>query len=119
MAVKLFESIGLLREVVKFERNNPTDTDSGGQEDAYTEFLTTRGKVRQKGTGNRSLEAGTVLLNNQFEVIVRFQDALNNELTADGTVRIVYNNRFFTIHDWRIYEERFRYIVFSVSVQHI
>ena len=114
-----FIHVGTLREVVKFEKNQPTDTASGGAIDGYIEFLTARAKVRQMGSGNRVLEAHQMLMNNQFQIITRFQAALYNELNGTATpLRIVYNNEFYTIQNWNVYNERFRYIIFNVSVQH-
>lgn len=115
---KDFINEGLLREVIKFEKNNPTDSDSGGEFEAYTQFLTTRGRLRKKN-GSRVLEAGTVLLNSGYELVTRYQEAIANELNSDATIRIVCNNRFFTIDSFDIYEQRFRFFVFQLNEQHI
>lgn len=99
--------IGQMRSVVKFEKNTPVDTDSGGQIDSYTELLTTYGHLKKKG-GGRSQEEGDVFLNSTYELTCRFQTALDNQLNT--SVRAVINNKFFTIHSFeQIDEKRFYY----------
>lgn len=107
--------IGKLREVIKFEKNAPNDTASGGQLDNWSEFLTTRGMLRKK-RGDRGLEAGAVLLNSEYELVVRYQKDIADNLAGDK-IRIVAQNRFFTIDSYDIYEQRFKYYIFQLSEQ--
>lgn len=95
--------IGMMRSIVKFEANTPTDTNDGGEEEFYTEFLTTRGYLKKRN-GYRSLEQGDMVLNSGYSMICRFQTALENQLNTD--VRIVMdNNRVFRIESWEVYDE--------------
>lgn len=109
--------IGKLREVIKFEKNSPTETASGGETDSFAEFLTTRGMLRKK-RGNRGLEAGAVLMSSDYELVVRFQKDIADNLAGDS-IRIVAQNMFFTIDSVDIIDQKFRYYVFQLSEQHI
>ncbi len=109
--------IGKLREVIKFEKNIPGETESGGETDSFAEFLTTRGMLRKK-RGNRGLEAGAVLLTSDYELVVRYQKDIADNLAGDS-IRIVAQNRFFTIDSYDIYEQRFNFYVFQLSEQSI
>lgn len=84
----------MMRSVVKFEHNIPTNDAAGGQVDYYSELLTTRGYLR-KSNGFRNLEAGETLLNSSYVMFCRIQSALANEINE--TLRVLCDNRFFTI----------------------
>lgn len=103
---------GQLRQVVKFEKNNPASTDTGGQTEAYVELLTTRGYLKSRSAG-RSLVASQLLALSSHELVCRFQTALENAL--DSSVRVVINNQFYTIADWRQDEEKRYYYVFQLN----
>lgn len=116
--VKDFITVGLLREVVKFQKNIATDSDSGGELDAavWTDTLTTRGKLRKK-SGSRGLEGGALLFDSSYELITRCFAALTAELTGPYAVRILCNNKEFVIDGYTVYEERFNYYVFKLNEQ--
>jgi len=97
---------------VKFERNDPQPTETGGEVDQYSELLTTRGYLRTR-SGNRSLADGELLLYSSHELTCRFQQALENELSKD--VRILINNAFYTISAWALTDEKRFYYTFQIN----
>lgn len=101
-----------MRSIVKFEKNEPIETDSGGERDVYVEFLTTRGYLRTR-SGSRSLAEGDVLMFTSHELICRFQPPLENELRL--SVRIVIDNRFYTISSWEMTDEKKFYYRFQIN----
>ena len=84
----------------------------GGEKSAYVEFLTTRGYLRSR-TGNRSLQAGQTEVNSSHELTCRLFEGIENELSKD--LKIVIDNRFFTITDWQKVDEKRFYYTFQLT----
>lgn len=104
-------SIGQLRYRCKFERNEPVDMPGGGQSDYYVEMLTTFGYLKSS-QGSRTSEAGELLIYSSNTLICRFQQALINQI--DSSVRVLVNNRFFTVVDYQLEDEKRYYYKFSL-----
>lgn len=106
---------GQLRDAVRFEKNTPIQDGKGGERDDYDTFLTTRGYLA-KASGRRSLEADEIVLNSEYELAVRYESALNNELNGGNSdLQIVVNNRFFTITSFDNPENGNIFFIFKLS----
>jgi hypothetical protein len=93
MAVEF--KVGLLKQIIMFERNNGSD----GVDD-YGELLETRCYLEKMG-GSRANEENEIILNSTWKMICRFQIALENELSASSErLRCVIDNRFFVIQSY-------------------
>lgn len=98
-------SIGQMRSVVVFRSNTPTvnatasrdAVTTGGQNDVYADFLTTRGRLR-KDSGNRHLEQGMIDSEDHYNLICRFQPGLEMFLKVNG--KVVVDGRNYTIDNW-------------------
>lgn len=98
--------VGQLNKVVVFKQNTPT-TLGAGAKDAYTTLLTTRGSLR-KLNGNRGLSFGELLETNSFEMITRYQVALENNLKM--SVKVEVEGKTYTIQSFeKVGEKRFYY----------
>ncbi len=96
--------IGELRSIIRFETNDPNVLGAGMQDD-YATLLTTRGKLT-KLSGRRAVEGMAVMLNSDYRLIVRLQEAL----TLNNRIRVVIDNRYFTIDSIeKIDQKRFYY----------
>lgn len=103
--------IGSLRQVVRFERNVPTVLGAGKKDD-YEEFLTTRGAL-SKIKGNRSLSFGEANIQNQWVLFVRFETALENDLSK--SMRLLIDNIIFTIDTWSLVGQKRRFYRFVLN----
>jgi len=110
MAVKAPE-IGKLRQIVRFEKNSPTQLGAGKKDD-YDILCTTRGMLRKK-RGNRSQSFGEALLESQWELFVRFENTLTNDLGK--SVKVVIDNMFFTIDSFELIDQKLRYYYFVLN----
>ena len=98
--------VGNLHKVVLFRKNTPGTLGAGGS-DSYSDLLTTRGSLK-KINGSRGLSFGEVLESNSYELIVRVQTLLEQNLRTD--LRVVIEGRTFTISSWdKMDEKRFYY----------
>lgn len=113
-------SIGEMRSVIKFEKNQPVNTPGGpGFTDSFTEFLTARGCLK-KNNGNRVLSTGEIVEDNRFTLTVWFQAALFNELFSASvkSLKVIVSNRKFTIASWtELIEDNQRQIEFKLNEQ--
>lgn len=113
--------IGEMREVVVFKTNTPTNTDSGGQEEqaVWTTLLTTRGRLRRQ-SGARRYDGGIVAQESGFELVTRYQAAIQTALDAGMTsVEITNGGRTFIIDSVEVINQRFAYYVFKLNEKHI
>lgn len=97
--------VGNLNKVVVFKKNTPGDLGAGGV-DSYTTLLTTRGSLR-KINGSRSLSYGEVSEGNRYEMVVRFQTALEAGIKVN--MRVEIGSRVYIIESFEMIEERRRY----------
>jgi hypothetical protein len=80
--------------------------------DNYVEFCTTRGRLTSR-SGSRSLDAGELLVFSSHELICRFEQDLANGI--DSSVRVVIDNRFFTVTSWELIDEKNFYYRFQMN----
>lgn len=85
-----------MRSIVVFLANTPT-TQGAGQVDGYSTLLTTRGRLR-KQQGGRSLSFGLIEGDDRYEMICRFQSALESQLKINGKLTVDSVN--YTIASW-------------------
>lgn len=104
--------IGLFRKSVAFRKTTPVADDSGGEADVWSTFLTTRGYLK-KLNGNRTLEAGELVMNSTYELWVRFQSALAAEVKP--SLRAIIDGKNYTCHDAEVIAERNSYYKFIVK----
>lgn len=98
--------VGALNRVVEFQANNPV-TLGAGKKDVYTTLLTTRGSLKMLSAG-RALSYGNIEIGKGFECVVRFQTLLESNIRPD--LRVVIDDRTFTVHSWeKVGEKRFYY----------
>ena len=89
-----------------FQQNTPVQK-GAGYEDSYADLITTRGGLRSLSS-SRGFSFGEMLQTNSFELIVRFQTALESALRGD--MKVVIDGRTFTIATWeKVGEKRFYY----------
>lgn len=107
MAVRKSD-IGQLRQVVKFERNEPTQL-GAGRKDHYVEMANCRGRLR-KINGNRSQDLADALLRSTWTCEIRFHSEVENYIGK--SVRLVIDNMFFTIDRIELIDQkRHRYLL--------
>lgn len=110
MGVKV-PPIGKLRQVVRFEVNNPTKLGAGMKDD-YDELLTTRGMLR-KFNGNRSNVMGEATLQSQWQLICRFQ--LDLSYYVGKSMKVLIDNMIFTIDKYELIDQKQRYYSFTLN----
>jgi len=108
MGVKF--AIGECRSVVQFQRNTPVDNQSGGQDDAWNTFITTRGRLRKK-TGRKDIERGTVQFDKEYELVCRYQ----SDILINADTRILVDGIPYRINDWEAQNEIHHILIFSLS----
>lgn len=99
-----------MRSLVHFLENNATTSatterdvvTTGGLNDNYSLLLTTRGRLRKK-SGNRGLDLGLIESKETYELICRYQNALESDLQVD--VKILIDGKLFTISSWEKIDE--------------
>jgi len=106
MGVK--SSIGQLRQVVKFERNEPVQL-GAGRRDNYVEMVTCRGKLTKKRS-SRDQDLADALLRGGWTCEVRFQAGIENYIGK--SIRLVIDNMFFTPTGYELIDQkRHRYLL--------
>lgn len=115
-------SIGQMRSTVVFLTNTPTiaaTTDreavtTGGLNDVYTTLLTTRGRLRKK-SGSRGLDLGLVEDKQYYELICRFQSAINTGLEVNG--KVLVDSVLYTIQTWEVIDQIAHLYKFELACQ--
>lgn len=98
--------IGQLKQVVRFDKNIPTPLGAGFA-DVYTTLLTTRGHLK-KVSGQRANSFGDVEHVDRFDLYVRYQTDLDENLRTD--TKIVIDEKTYTIQTYeRVGEKSFYY----------
>lgn len=98
-------TIGEMRDVVKWEMVNKASDTTGGQEEQYVDWFTGRGKMK-KLSEERKLYAGYDQMVEVYDGWFAWRSAIENDLTKD--VRIMYDNRFFTVQNYELVDEQRR-----------
>lgn len=106
-------SIGQMRAIVKFERNEPT-TLGAGRKDNYVEWFNTRGQLAYK-TGQRIDSHGNAVIYGRWVLKCRMQAELENFVSKSN--RIVINNRIFTVANYSLIDQKRFYYEFNLNDQ--
>lgn len=106
-------TIGQMRSSVAFLSNTPTPLGSG-QKDAYSIFLTTRGRLRKK-SGGRGLDLGLLAGNDSYELICRFDSAYVSALKNNGKVTV--DSLLYTIASWEVVDQIKHFLKFDLNIQ--
>ncbi len=103
--MELIPTIGQMKMVLKFEQVTKTSDNTGGQDEQYDEWFTTRGYFRNKRM-YRAFETGYDESVKTFECWVYWRNALEANISKD--VRIVYESRSFAIDAFKMVDEKRR-----------
>lgn len=103
-------SIGECRSVVQFQRSQPIDNESGGQDDAWTIVVTTRGRLRKK-SGRKDIELGSLQFDKSYELVCRYQ----SDIPTNPDVRVIIDGKTYRINDWQTENEINDFYIFSLS----
>lgn len=103
-------TIGQMRSTARFQLNTPTQaattrTDAivtGGQVDVYTDFYTTRCRLRQN-SASKGLDMGFLGSNNNFEMVCRFDLNMSTLLYVNGKVYV--DSVLYTIQSWEVVDQ--------------
>src|ERR1700749_2118664 len=98
-------AIGEMNKVLKFEQVSKTPDGTGGQEEGYSDWFTTRGCFRLK-RNYRAFETGYDESVKTFEAWIWWRNDIEAELSKD--VRIVYEARSFSIDTFTLVNEKRR-----------
>lgn len=98
-------TIGQMRMVLKFEQVSKSSDGTGGKNEQYDEWLTTRGYFQLK-RNYRAFETGYDESVKTFECWVPWRSDLEANISKD--VRIVYEARSFAIDTFTMVDEKRR-----------
>lgn len=104
-------SIGELRQIGILRRNAPVANDSGGYDDAYTDVLTCRGRLRQQ-SGRKAMEQGEIVQNKSWEWLCRFQTAIVIDVDSVWSI----GGQIYRINDWEKVDQLPHWYRFTLSV---
>jgi head-tail adaptor len=96
-------TIGQMKMVLKFEQVSKSSDQTGGQNEAYDEWFTTRGYFRNK-RNYRQFETGYDESVKTFEAWIYWRNAIEADLSKD--VRMVYEARSFAIDTFTLVNEK-------------
>lgn len=98
-------TIGQMRMVLKFEQAAKSSDQTGGQNEQYTDWFTTRGYFRNK-RNYRQFETGYDESVKTFEAWIPWRNEIEANISKD--VRIVYEARSFAIDTFTMVDEKRR-----------
>jgi head-tail adaptor len=96
-------TIGQMKMVLKFEQVNKTPDETGGQNEAYVDWFTTRGYFQNK-RNYRQFETGYDESVKTFEAWIYWRSAIEVDMSKD--VRVVYEARSFSIDTFTLVGEQ-------------
>jgi len=103
-------TIGEFRHVGIFQKNQPADNDSGGQDDNWVNIVTTRGRL-EKTKGGKGIEEGSLQFNKSYVWICRYQ----SDLVIDQDTRLMIDGHPYQIMDFEL-ENQIRHIyIFNLN----
>lgn len=108
----VFVEAGQLKKVVVFEDNTLT-TQGAGKKDGWATLLTTRGFLK-KSSSRRSLDNAEKVFDNSWELITRYETALETGLAAK-TVRVLIETIYYTIDSFDKIDEKRSYYSFRLT----
>lgn len=98
-------TIGQMRMVLKFEKVSKSSDNTGGQNEKYSEWFTTRGYFRKK-RNYRAFESGYDESVKTFEAWVFWRNEFEANISKD--VRMIYEARSFGIDMFEMVDEKRR-----------
>lgn len=115
-------AIGQMRSSVVFKTNTPTvnatadreAVTTGGENDVYSTLLTTRGRLRKKN-GNRGLDLGLLSGQDSYELVCRFQSALESSLKVN--MKVFVDSVEYTIASWEKIDQLNHIYKFDLNTQ--
>lgn len=96
-------TIGQMKMVLKFEQVSKSSDGTGGQNEGYTDWFTTRGFFRLQ-RGYNAFETGYDASVKTFEAWIWWRNEIEAGLSKD--VQIVYEARTFSINTFTLVGER-------------
>lgn len=102
-----------MRSRVQMLKNVPTDATTGGAYDNYGIIVTTRGRLR-RSSGNRALTFGEIINDESYELILRYQQAIENDLAIN--TKFLINGLVYSIDSWEKFEEINFYYRIKMSI---
>ena len=101
--MEFMPTIGQMKMVLKFEQIAKTADGSGGQEEGYFDWFTTRGYFRNK-RNYRAFETGYDESVKTFEAWIWWRNEIEAGISKD--VRVVYEARSFAIDTFALVGEK-------------
>lgn len=98
-------TIGQMRMVLKFEQVTKSSDNTGGQNEQYAEWFTTRGYF-QKKRNYRAFETGYDESVKTFEAWVPWRNEFEANISKD--IRMTYEGRSFAIDTFEMVNEKRR-----------
>ena len=103
--------IGECRSAVEIIQNIPVDNESGGQQDNWSTSVITRGRLRKK-TGKKINEAGALIFEEYYELVIRWQQAV----IVNSDTRVLVDGKNYLILDMETVKQVQHWIVFKLSI---
>lgn len=103
----------VMDKIVAFRKNTPV-AKGAGFEDGYATLVTTRGQLRKKSS-YRNLQGGELGFNNQYELIVRYQQTIEDNMRSD--LKVLIDSVTYTIAGWEKTGEKRFYLKFDLNRQ--
>lgn len=101
--MEFIPTIGEMKMVLKFEQAAKSSDGTGGQEEGYSEWFTTRGYFRNK-RNYRAFETGYDESVKTFEAWIYWRNEIEANISKD--VRVTYEARSFAIDTFTLVGER-------------
>lgn len=104
--------VGEMKHVFKFELPNKSEDNTSGQHEQYLDWFTCRGLYREM-SASRRFQSGYDTAVAAGEMFVQWRQEIENQVCKD--MRIVYDNRFFSVDNYRLVGEKRRIYLFEVK----
>lgn len=98
-------TIGQMRDVIKFESVSKNSDGTGGQEEGYSEWFTTRGYLLKKSS-TRAFQSGYDASIKVYDLWVPWRNEFEQGVSKD--VRVIFEARSFSIDTFEMVGERRR-----------
>lgn len=105
-------TIGQMKHVLKWEKPIKDPDNTGGQDEQYEDWFTGRGYLK-KISGVRKFQSGYDESVNVYDGWAVWRHALEAEISKD--VRIVFDNRSFSIQHFDLVDEKRRIYKFELK----
>jgi SPP1 family predicted phage head-tail adaptor len=101
--MEFMPTIGQMKMVLKFEKVNKSSDETGGQNEQYVDWFTTRGYFRNR-RNYRQFETGYDESVKTFECWIYWRNEVEAEISKD--VRVIYEARSFAIETFTLVGEK-------------